>query len=319
MSGMTLKRRVRSWGRRQLYSLFSSIGTLFGHKLATLMTLLVLGIAMALPLGLFIVVENLRSIDLKQSEWGSITVFLEASAGEKEARELVALVEERGAVVRLVSPDEGLAEFSESSGFGNAAELFDEKNPLPWVAVLTPIVDHNQPLESWIRDWQSWLEKREGIDLVQIDHKWMQRLAGLLDLGRALMTVLTVLFSLAVVVVVANTIRLDVASRADEIEIMSMVGAHNGFIRQPFLYSGFWYGMLGALLALILLSGALLYLQAPLERLLDAYGNRYDLAGLGWQRGFLVLLTGGILGLLGAWVSVQRHLRLLSGERAVGH
>lgn len=317
MSKITLKRRLRSWGRRQFYSLFSSMGTLVGHKLATLMTLLVLGIAMALPLGLFIAVENLRSIDMKQSEWGSVTVFLEASATQKQATDLVDRIEERGAVVRLVSPEEGLAEFSESSGFGSAAELFDE-NPLPWVAVLTPIVESNQPLESWLSDWQSWLEQQDSIDLVQIDHKWMQRLAGLLELGRALMTVLTVMFSLAVVVVVANTIRLDVASRAEEIEVMSMVGANSSFIRQPFLYSGFWYGMLGSVLALLLLSGALMYLQAPLERLLDAYGNQYALEGLGIKRGLLVLLAGGILGLLGAWVSVQRHLRLMSGERIIG-
>lgn len=281
------------------------------------MTLLVLGIAMALPLGLFIVVENLRSIDLKQSEWGSITVFLEASATRERARELGQKIEDRGAVVRLVSPDDGLTEFSESSGFGSAAELFDE-NPLPWVAVLTPIVEDDQPLEAWMSDWQSWLEQQEGIDLVQVDHKWMQRLSGLLDMGRALMTVLTVLFSLAVVVVVANTIRLDVASRSEEIEVMSMVGANNGFIRQPFLYSGFWYGMLGALLALVLLSGALFYLQSPLERLLDAYGNQYALAGLGIPRGALVLLAGGLLGLMGAWVSVQRHLRLMAGGRNIG-
>ena len=314
MSRRTLKRRLRSWGRRQLYSLFSSIGTLIGHKMATLMTLLVLGIAMALPLGLFIVVENLRSIDLKQNEWGSITVFMESNASESQARQLGASVEDRGAVVRLVSPQEGLAEFSENSGFGGAAELFDE-NPLPWVAVLTPIRESDQPLEAWMSEWQSWLEQQQGIDLVQVDHKWMQRLSGLLDLGRALMTVLSVLFSLAVVVVVANTIRLDVASRAEEIEVMSMVGANNGFIRQPFLYSGFWYGMLGALLALGLLSGALVYLEVPLDRLMEAYGNQYAIGGLGIKRGALVLLAGGFLGLLGAWVSVQRHLRMMDGNR----
>jgi cell division transport system permease protein len=308
MSQTTIKRRLRSWGRRQLYSLFSSIGTLISHKLATLMTLLVLGIAMALPLGLFVAVNNLNSIDLKQSEWGSVTVFFESSVTEEQAQELVLAAEENNAVVRLVSPQEGMAEFSASSGFSSAADLF-EKNPLPWVAVLTPAAEDERPLDEWVSEWQSWLELRDG---------WMQRLAGLLALGRALMTVLTVLFSLAVVVVVANTIRLDVANRADEIEVMSMVGANNGFIRQPFLYSGFWYGMLGALLALILLYSALIYLQTPLENLLDAYGNQYSLEGLGVYRSFLVLLAGGFLGFAGAWLSVQRYLRLLARGRSIG-
>ncbi|HKJ15913.1 MAG TPA: permease-like cell division protein FtsX [Xanthomonadales bacterium] len=317
MSKRALRRKARSWGRRQLYSLFSSIGTLVSHKLATLMTLLVLGIAMALPLGLFVVVENLRSIDLQQSEWGSVTVFFDASVDSESAAETAHAIEQRNAEVRLVSPEEGMAEFSASSGFSSAADLFDE-NPLPWVAILTPGAENEQPLEAWVSEWQAWLEQREGVDLVQVDHKWLQRLAGLLALGRGLMTVLTVLFSLAVVVVVANTIRLDVASRSEEIEVMSMVGANNGFIRQPFLYSGFWYGMLGALLALVLMLAAIFYLQSPLEQLLEAYGSQYLLKGLGVQRSLLVLLSGGFLGLCGAFLSVQRHLRLLAQGHGIG-
>lgn len=311
MNRTPIRRRVRAWGRRQLYSLFSSMGTLFSHKLATLMTVLVLGIAMALPLGLFVAVDNLRAVDFRQSEWGSITVFLTAEAGADGARELAEAVTARGgAGVRLVSPEEGLAEFTATSGFSQATEFFEE-NPLPWVAILSPPTESGVEIEAWVAGWQGWLEGRAGIDMVQIDHKWMQRLAGLLALGNAIITVLTVLFSLAVIVVVANTIRLDVASRAEEIEVMSMVGANNSFIRQPFLYSGFWYGLLGAALALGLLFAALNYLHAPLERLLDAYGNQYSLRGLGFRRSGAVLVLGGLLGFAGAWLAVQRHLRAL--------
>ncbi len=317
MSRTNLKRRVRSWGRRQFYSLFSSIGTLVSHKLATLMTLLVLGIAMALPLGLYVVVDNLRAINLKQSEWGSITIFFDASVGQEAAAGMATDMRAHGATVQLISPEEGMAEFSASSGFSSAADLFDE-NPLPWVAVLSPEDDDARPLDVWVNDWQAWLEQSEGIDLVQVDHKWLQRLSGLLALGRGLMTVLTVLFSMAVVVVVANTIRLDVASRAEEIEVMSMVGANNGFIRQPFLYTGFWYGLLGAFLALALLFAALVYLQSPLEQLLEAYGSDYMFEGPGLRLSLLVLLTGGILGFCGAFLSVQRHLHLLARGRVIG-
>jgi len=318
VSRRNFKRRVRSWGRRQLYSLFSSIGTLLSHRLATLMTVLVLGIAMALPLGLYVVVENLGAVDLKQGEWGSITVFFRADAGEKSATALLRAVEsEGGASVRLISPQEGMEEFSETSGFSQASDLFEE-NPLPWVAVLSPEGNDALQVDRWVLGWQSWLEGREGIDFVEIDHKWMQRLAGLLALGKAMITVLTVLFSLAVIVVVANTIRLDVANRAEEIEVMSMVGANNGFIRQPFLYSGFWYGLLGAVLALVLLYSSIWYLQGPLERLLDAYGNQYSLRNLDALRNLMILLLGGLLGLSGAWISVHRHLKLLTHGHGVG-
>lgn len=318
MNRSSLRRRARSWGRRQLYSLFSSIGTLFSHKLATLMTVLVLGIAMALPLGLFVGVENLRAVDLKQGDWGSITVFLSPEAGSDGAQALAAEAEAKGgASVRLISPQQGMEEFTLASGFGQAAEFFEE-NPLPWVAVLSPADRNDLEIDAWVAGWEAWLAGREGIDLVQIDHKWVQRLSGILALGNAMITVLTVLFSLAVIVVVANTIRLDVASRAEEIEVMSMVGASNDFIRQPFLYSGFWYGLLGALLALGLLGAALLYLQGPLERLLAAYGNQYSLQGLGARRVTSVLLLGGLLGLSGAWLAVQRHLRLLAHGHGIG-
>jgi cell division transport system permease protein len=318
MSRSSLTRRARSWGRRQLYSLFSSIGTLVGHKLATLMTVLVLGIAMALPLGLFVAVENLRAVDLRQGDWGSITVFLTAEAGEAGAQALAAAAASKGgASLRLISPEEGMEEFTLASGFGQAVDIFAE-NPLPWVAVLSPAAGSDLQIDAWVSDWEAWLAGREGIDLVQIDHKWVQRLAGFLALGNAMITVLTVLFSLAVIVVVANTIRLDVANRAEEIEVMSMVGASNDFIRQPFLYSGFWYGLLGALLALVLLSAAMLYLQGPLERLLEAYGNQYSLTGLGMRRGGVVVLLGALLGFAGAWLAVQRHLRLLAHSRRIG-
>ena len=318
MSRSSLTRRARSWGRRQLYSLFSSIGTLVGHKLASLMTVLVLGIAMALPLGLFVAVENLRAVDLRQGDWGSITVFLTAEAGEAGAQALAAAAASKGgASLRLISPEEGMEEFTLASGFGQAVDIFAE-NPLPWVAVLSPAAGSDLQIDAWVSDWEAWLAGREGIDLVQIDHKWVQRLAGFLALGNAMITVLTVLFSLAVIVVVANTIRLDVANRAEEIEVMSMVGASNDFIRQPFLYSGFWYGLLGALLALVLLSAAMLYLQGPLERLLEAYGNQYSLKGLGMRRGGVVVLLGALLGFAGAWLAVQRHLRLLAHGRRIG-
>ncbi|MDX1556578.1 MAG: permease-like cell division protein FtsX [Xanthomonadales bacterium] len=317
MSGLSLKRRARSWARRQLYSLFSSIGTLLGHKLASLMTVLVLGIAMALPLGLYVGVENLRAIDLNETDWASVTVFLAPGTDAENARAFSSAVEARGgASVMLISPDEGMKEFTASSGFSQAAQLFED-NPLPWVAVLSPRQGEAPAVEAWVNDWQAWLALREDVDLVQIDHKWVQRLAGFLALGEAAIAVLTVLFSLAVIVVVANTIRLDVASRAEEIEVMSMVGANSSFIRQPFLYSGFWYGLLGALLALLLLYAGLAYLHGPLERLLDAYGNQFRMHTLGPGRSAMVLLLGGLLGLAGAWVSVQRHLRLLAHGRGI--
>jgi cell division transport system permease protein len=303
------RRSARAWGRRQLYSFFSSLGTLLGHRLGTLMTVLVLGIAMLLPLGLYVTLDNLRGLDLQQEDWGTITVFLRAGVTTEQVAGLAERIgRERVAEVVAVSPEEGMAEFARASGFGQALNLFEE-NPLPWVLLVTPRLTAEQDIEAAVGDLGDWLGLQEGVDLVQVDFKWLQRLAGLLALGDAFVTVLTVLFSLAVLVVVANTIRLDVANRAHEIEVLLMVGASNGFVRQPFLYLGFWYGLLGALLALLLLMLSLLYLSRPLARLLDAYGSNVAIGGPGAVSVLLVLLCGGLLGLLGAWVAVQRYLR----------
>jgi cell division transport system permease protein len=273
------------------------------------MTVLVLGIAMALPLGLYVTLQNLRGLDLNQDKWGTVTVFLHHETTEAGARELTQLVNERpDASAVPVSPEQGMEEFRAASGLGQALDLF-ENNPLPWTLLVTPLATADGELATRVATLVAWLEQQSVVDLVQVDHKWMQRLSGILELGAALVTVLSVIFSMAVVVVVANTIRLDVANRAEEIQILSLIGANDSFIRQPFLFTGFWYGLLGALLALLLLGLAVLYLDQPLEHLLQAYGTRFELDGLGGLQMALVILAGGLLGLGGAWVSVQRFLR----------
>ena len=318
MSVAGIRRQARAWGRRQLFSLFSSLGTLMSHRVGTLMTILVLGIAMALPVGLYITVKNLRALDFQQEQWGTITVFLKADIREEQALELQSLIDQQfGARTEVISPANGMEQFREASGFGEALDMFEE-NPLPWVLLIAPEPAENEALEAVVVRIGDWLQQRDEVDLVQVDYKWLQRLAGLLELGNALVSVLTVLFSLAVVVIVSNTIRMDVANRAEEIQVLSLVGAGNGFIRQPFLYSGFWYGLLGALLALLLFNLCLYYLSQPLERLLDAYGNSFTVQNLGAGGLLLVLLAGGLLGFFGAWVSVQRYLNRIRADGMLG-
>lgn len=310
----TARRRLRSWARRHSYSFFSSLGAMFQQRIGTLMTVLVLGIAILLPLGLYMVLSHFDRMELEPEQWGAVTVFIESGTPESAVRQLAEEVGAWPGVAGLetVSPEQGMAEFRESSGFGASLELLEE-NPLPWVLLVNPEVSTNAagPLENRIEALMERLKAQPAVESVQYDHKWLQRLSRLLELGRAGVTVLSLLFALAVIVVVANTIRLDVAARADEIEILALVGAGNAFIRQPFLYSGFWYGLLGGLLALALMQLCLLYLAGPVGRLLDAYGQDFRLQGLGWPELALLLCGSGLLGLLGAWISVQRYLRML--------
>lgn len=304
--------RARAWARRHSYSFFSSLGALLAHRVGTLMTVMVLGIAILLPLGLYVTLTNLDRVDLAEDEWGALTVFMTPHADSGQARGLGDRLAARDDVdsVTLVSPEQGMQEFRAASGFGPSLELL-ETNPLPWVISVTPAGAGAQAMEERVHGLTAYLEAQDGVESVAYDYKWLQRLGRLLELGRAAVTILTVLFALAVVVVIANTIRLDVAARAEEIEVLALVGANNGFIRQPFLYAGFWYGLLGSVVAMVLINLALVYLHGPIARLLDSYGQRAELLGLdGWQT-LGLLLGGGLLGLAGAWISVQRYLRRL--------
>jgi len=307
-----VRRKIRAWVRRHSYSFFSSLGVLLKHKVGTLMTVLVLGIAMFLPLGLYVTLENLDKLNLRQDEWSAVTVFFKPGTTQDEVRRVADDLEKRmqPEAVKIISPEEGMVDFREASGFGESLEMLEE-NPLPWVMQVSPQPGSTEQVEKSVEELTAFLQSVNSVEVTQFDYKWLQRLGRMMELGEAVVTVLILLFGLAVVVVVANTIRLDVASHAEEIEILALVGAGNAFVRQPFLYSGLWYGLIGAFVAVVLLALAMLYLGRPLGLLLETYGSVFDLRGLGAYNTLWVLLGGGLLGWLGAWISVQRYLRLL--------
>jgi len=276
------------------------------------MTVLVLGIAMFLPLGLYITLTNLESMNVRQDEWSAITVFFKSGTTGEVVKQVADELNNRLSpeVVVIISPDEGMADFRDASGFGESLDMLEE-NPLPWVMQVSPKRGPTEQVEASIGELTSFLQSIESIEVTQFDYKWLQRLGRMMELGQAAVAVLILLFGLAVVVVVANTIRLDVASHAEEIEILALVGAGNAFVRQPFLYSGLWYGLMGGLLAVLLLGLTMLYLGRPLGLLLETYGTVFSMRGLGISNTLWVLSGGGFLGWLGAWISVQRYLRLL--------
>jgi cell division transport system permease protein len=315
-----MRRRVRGWFRQHSYSLFSSLGVLFKHKIGTLMTVLVLGIAMFLPLGLYITLSNLDGMNLRQDEWSAVTVFFKAGTAEDEVRRVAEELKGRLSpeAVVIISPAQGMADFREASGFGESLDML-EANPLPWVMQVSPQPGSTEEVEKRVDELTDFLHLVDSVEVTQFDYKWLQRLGRMMDLGKAAVTALILLFGLAVVVVVANTIRLDVASHAEEIEILALVGAGNGFVRQPFLYTGLWYGLMGGLLAVVLLGLTLLYLDRPLGLLLETYGTVFDLRGLDGHNTLWVMLGGGLLGWLGALISVQRYLRLLRVGGRLGH
>jgi len=316
-----IRRKNRAWLRRHSYSFFSSLGVLFHHRVGTMMTVMVLGIAMFLPLGLYTTLSNLESMNLRQDEWSAVTVFFKTGTTQDEVRQVADALEERlhPESIVIISPEEGMLDFREASGFGESLDMLEE-NPLPWVMQVSPQPGSTEQLEQRVDELTGFLQSLDTVEVTQFDYKWLQRLGRMMEMGKATVTVLILLFGLAVVVVVANTIRLDVASHAEEIEILALVGAGNAFVRQPFLYTGLWYGLMGSLLAVILLALTMVYLGRPLGLLLETYGTVFSIRGLGGYNTLWILLSGGFLGWLGALISVQQYLkRLKVGGRLGRH
>lgn len=307
-----IRRKNRAWLRRHSYSFFSSLGVLLQHKIGTLMTVLVLGMAMFLPLGLYASLTNLDGMNLHQDEWNAVTVFFKPGTSEAEVQRVADAVEEQMQPENIlsISPEQGLSDFRDASGFGSSLDMLDE-NPLPWVMQISPRTGSTSEVERGVTDLTDYLQAIDSVEVTRFDYKWLQRLGHMLDLGRTAVSFLMLLFGVAVVVVVANTIRLDVASHSDQIEILALVGAGNAFIRQPFLYTGLWYGLMGGMLAVLLLYVGMMLLSGPLGLLLETYGTMFELNGPGFTRNMYIILSGGLLGWLGAWISVQRYLRLL--------
>jgi cell division transport system permease protein len=272
--------------------------------LAVALTVLVIGIALALPAGLHLVVTNLRAVAGTWESAARISVFLEDDAA---ARKLADKLAHHDAVARtqLISRAEALEEFKAQSGFGEALDMLDE-NPLPAVVVVTPTAASSTPAA--VAALRAELERAAGVELVQLDAQWLERLHAMLELVRRAVVLLAVLFALAVVVVVGNTIRLDIQNRRQEIEVAKLIGATDAWIRRPFLYEGGWYGVLGGLSALALLGVGLWLMHGPVAQLAGLYGSDAGLVGIEPEAALTVLGAGALLGWAGSWLAVARHL-----------
>lgn len=304
--GMT--RRLKAYGEHHLQALLQSLGRLVRNPLSSAMTVAVIGIALALPAGLHVILKNVQEVSAGWDNAAQISLFLRRSLADDRVQglvsELKAMPEIAG--VTYVSPDQALDEFQRLSGFGNALNAL-RQNPLPAVLVVQPGLQAGEPamVETLLRR----LSSHPDVEFAQLDMEWVKRLYAMMEIARRGVAVLGGVLALAVLLIVGNTIRLAIQSRRDEIEVQKLIGATDGFIRRPFLYSGFWHGMLGAAIAWILVSFSLWLISDPVERLAALYDSRFGLDGLGLTSTLFLLLSGVLLGFIGAWLAVERHLR----------
>ncbi|PZP61315.1 MULTISPECIES: permease-like cell division protein FtsX [Pseudoxanthomonas] len=293
---------VGIWLDQHLYSFVSSLGRALRRPWSTALTIGVMAVALALPLGLWLALGNVQHFAGSVQASRQVDVFLKRDTSPERARALAEEVRARPDVARvdLRTPEQGLADFRRLSGLDAAIDALDE-NPLPAQLVVIPGGDDAALAEA--------LGQLPEADVVQHDAVWRQRLDGWLHFGTRLVWVLAALFGLGAALVVGNTVRLDIQSRREEIGVLQLLGASDGFIRRPFIYLGAWYGLGAGLLALglVLVAGAAL--RAPLEALAHSYGSSFALDGLDPVRAGLVLVAALIIGWLGAWWVTGHYLR----------
>ncbi len=297
-----------AWWRHHRSSCSNSLLRLLESPLQSLLTWMVIAIAVALPAGLYLGLQNVQQLGQGWQDSAQMSAFLARGAKPRAIEKLQAkLTKDDGiAAIDIISPSKALAEFQQYSGLGDALTNLDE-NPLPTVLVIQPESAVNTP--DALAALQTRIKANALVDNVQLDMGWLRRLHELLALGERIVFALGALLSLGVLLVIGNTLRLAIENRRDEIVVTKMVGGTNGFVRRPFLYTGLWYGIGGGLLAIILLLFVGLWLSNPVSNLVTLYESEHSLKGLGFESSFVLLLGSGLLGWLGAWLAVSRHLR----------
>lgn len=293
-------------------ALVFTAGKLARNPLASLLTAAVIGITLALPAGLHVLMNNLDGLRYGWERSTQAALFLKDEISESSGRELARRLDTRPdiAEARYISAEQGWQEFRAVSGFGEALDLLQD-NPLPAVISVQPA--SGLQTDSMTKLFAE-LAALPEVGMARMDQAWLQRLQALLDIARRLTLGLTGLFALAVIFAVGNTIRLEIYNRRDEIEVMKLLGASNAFVHRPFLYLGLWYGLIGGLVAALLVQALLWLLHTPVRQLAGLYESDFVLSGLG-PLSTLLLIGGSILlGVAGSILTVRRHLQAILPE-----
>ncbi|HKM15237.1 MAG TPA: permease-like cell division protein FtsX [Marinospirillum sp.] len=297
--------RIKAWRRHHLSVAVDSLTRLLATPFGSLMTWAVIAIALSLPVGLYVFLNNAQLVSSNWDGSAQISLYLKENVQESAGQNLTKTLQMDGEIAetRYLSREQTLAEFKEFSGFGEALDYLDE-NPLPPVIIVRPAISGINNQTALVGRLQALPEVEEA----QLDLAWVKRLYHIMELGQRTIAALGFLLGLAVLLVIGNTIRLAIENRRQEIVVVKLIGATDAFVRRPFLYTGIWYGLGGGLLSWVLVNASLYWLDAPVRSLASAYASDFNLIGLTLQDSLLLLIASTLLGWLGAWIAVGRHL-----------
>jgi cell division transport system permease protein len=306
MANPTRLSRFAMWRQQHAWCLRDSVGQLARRPLGTALTIAVMGLALALPLAFYLLLVNVQHLATALGDSQAVSVFLKQDVSADGAARLATALRARADVgaVNLRTPQQGLAELAAVQGFGDAVKSMAD-NPLPFVLLIEPRAGADR---NAVEAMVTALRAMPEVDLVQDNGQWRVRLAALLALGRRVTLLLAVLLGAAAVLVIGNTVRLDIRSRAEEISVQQLIGANAAFIRRPYLYEGVCYGLAAGLVAVLLVLLLEAVLAAPVRDLIASYAGRLRFGGLSWVTLAIAIVIALVLGWLGAWLASSRHL-----------
>ncbi len=304
---------MASWWAHVRAALGFSLKRLWFNPLSTWITLAAIAIALSLPTGLHLFLKNLQTLTDDHRQIPTVSLFLKKNITEQQAKDRAVLLTELNGIERVifVSKENAFKKMSALIGFeeSDLKALYGDETPLPHVLVVTPDLSLTGQMDGTIKDLTKKLRSYPEVESVQADIEWVKRLGDIISFAQRMGLVVWVLLLLTVLLVVGNTIRLDIENRKEEIDVTRFIGATRSYIRRPFLFGGLWYGLFGGIISLVIVHFSLLFLIPPIRKLSESYGSHFTLTGLDFSMTFYILLISSFLGIVGAWIAVERHLR----------
>lgn len=284
----------------------ASFSALWQRPIGNLLTLAVISMALTMPASLYLLGKNIAIASERMITPSQVSGYLKEQIPEARVMVLKDQLESMPQVekVQYISPQQGLADLSQYSGFDQAISLLDDYS-LPGVLVITPETDNQAEIKDIVRE----LRSEDVITDVRLDEDWLTRLDAIKTLALSIVISLSVLMLGSVFLIVGNTLRFNVLANKDEIQTMKLIGATDGYILRPYLYSGMWFGLLGATTAWILTTVITVSLNRSVEQLALLYDSRFSLIGMSWDESLLLLMLGTFLGCIAARISARRHLK----------
>lgn len=295
-----------AWLLHHFQSLIFSLGKAYRSPSSTLMTVAVIGITLTLPGGFYLLLKNIQNIsgDLRSST--QITLYLSMDLTADAAREFNQQLQANTKIAEttFISSTQALNDFKQHSGFGKSLDHL-QSNPLPHTIIVQPALESDTLI---IKTLLSKLQSLPQVDIAKLDTEWLERLFNIIEIAKRSVIIISLLFSFAVLLIIGNTIRLDIQNRYQEIVVTKLIGATNSFIRRPFLYSGVWYGLLGGLLSWLIVELSLITVSGPVAALNLLYQSQFNLITFSFSEFLIMICFSTLLGLAGSWLAVARHL-----------